>query len=100
MCHSPDTTEKEIRATEILIGTKKLLSSSIESRELGYSGKEVIHPSQIAIANEIFSPSEEEISRAVEIVSAMRKLYFRELERSGSTTNLWAMYTIGKQRKS
>ncbi|HKW04818.1 MAG TPA: CoA ester lyase [Nitrososphaerales archaeon] len=41
-----------------------------QSRGLGYSGKQVIHPSQIPIANEIYSPSEQEIESARKIVSA------------------------------
>lgn len=41
-----------------------------QSRGLGYSGKQVIHPSQIPIANEIYSPSEQEIESAKRIVSA------------------------------
>ncbi|MCL4519551.1 MAG: CoA ester lyase [Thaumarchaeota archaeon] len=46
---------------------------AIESRDLGYTGKQVIHPSQIALANEIFSPSNEQISRAKEIIDAYEK---------------------------
>jgi len=37
-------------------------------RALGYDGKVVIHPTQIATANEIFSPDTEEIRRAKQIV--------------------------------
>lgn len=37
---------------------------------LGYSGKWAIHPSQIAPANDEFSPTDEEISRARELVAA------------------------------
>ncbi len=46
---------------------------AIESRDLGYIGKQVIHPSQITLANEIFSPSKEEISKAKEIIEAYEK---------------------------
>jgi malyl-CoA/(S)-citramalyl-CoA lyase len=38
---------------------------------LGCEGKWAIHPSQVALANEIFSPSEEEISKAKRILEAM-----------------------------
>ncbi|MDG6907442.1 MAG: CoA ester lyase [Nitrososphaerota archaeon] len=48
-------------------------NEAIESRDLGYTGKQVIHPSQIALANEIFSPSKEEISKAKEIIEAYEK---------------------------
>jgi len=37
-------------------------------RALGYDGKVVIHPEQVATANEAFAPSTEEVRRAKEIV--------------------------------
>lgn len=37
---------------------------------LGFDGKSLIHPDQIAIANEVFSPSADEIAQARAIVSA------------------------------
>jgi citrate lyase subunit beta/citryl-CoA lyase len=40
------------------------------ARELGFSGKLVFHPSQIAVANEIFTPSPAEIERAHRIIAA------------------------------
>lgn len=41
-----------------------------EAKALGFVGKQVIHPSQIPIANEVFSPTEEEIRQAERIVKA------------------------------
>lgn len=41
------------------------------ARELGFSGQLLIHPSQIGIANEVFSPTEAEISEAQRIVEAI-----------------------------
>ena len=38
---------------------------------LGCEGKWAIHPSQIALANEVMSPSEEEVTRARRIIEAM-----------------------------
>jgi malyl-CoA/(S)-citramalyl-CoA lyase len=38
---------------------------------LGYEGKWAIHPSQIALANEVFTPSEVEVTKARRIVEAM-----------------------------
>ncbi len=43
---------------------------AIRARALGYSGKQVIHPSQIPIANEIFAPSREEVEWAKRVVKA------------------------------
>jgi len=40
---------------------------------LGCEGKWAIHPSQIALANEIMSPSEAEVTRAKRIISAMQE---------------------------
>jgi citrate lyase subunit beta / citryl-CoA lyase len=42
------------------------------ARSLGFAGKSCIHPSQIALANEIFSPSPEEIAAAMRCVEAAR----------------------------
>jgi citrate lyase subunit beta/citryl-CoA lyase len=41
-------------------------------RQLGFSGRSCIHPSQIAIANEVFRPSEAEVLHAVRVVDAAR----------------------------
>lgn len=38
---------------------------------LGYEGKWAIHPSQIALANEVFTPSEAEVTKARRIMEAM-----------------------------
>jgi malyl-CoA/(S)-citramalyl-CoA lyase len=38
---------------------------------LGCEGKWAIHPSQVALANEIFSPSEAEVKKAHRILEAM-----------------------------
>ncbi|RTZ44396.1 CoA ester lyase [Candidimonas sp. SYP-B2681] len=40
------------------------------ARRLGFLGKTCIHPSQVAIANEVFSPSEEEIRWAAKVVES------------------------------
>lgn len=48
------------------------------SRILGAVGKWAIHPSQIAIANEVYSPSEDDVARARRLVAA-----YTEAEESG-----------------
>ena len=40
---------------------------------LGCEGKWAIHPSQIALANEVFSPPEAEINRAHRIIAELKK---------------------------
>ena len=39
------------------------------ARELGFAGKLVFHPDQIAVANEVFSPTRQEVERARRIVA-------------------------------
>jgi len=40
---------------------------------LGYEGKWAIHPSQIDLANEVFTPSEAEVTKARRVVEAMQQ---------------------------
>ena len=51
-------------------GMKK---EAIKAKELGFSGKGSIHPKQIPILNEVFTPSEEVIQRAKKITSIFEK---------------------------
>ena len=41
-----------------------------EGRQLGFDGKSLIHPSQIAACHAVFSPTEEEVARAERLVAA------------------------------
>jgi citrate lyase subunit beta/citryl-CoA lyase len=43
------------------------------SKILGFDGKWALHPGQIAVANEVFSPSQEEYERAEQILTAYAK---------------------------
>lgn len=45
-------------------------SECIQGRDSGFDGKTLIHPNQIALANEIFAPSAQEIENARAIVAA------------------------------
>lgn len=47
-----------------------LRMSCIQGRNLGFDGKSLIHPNQIEITNECYSPSESEVLLAEKIVSA------------------------------
>lgn len=42
------------------------------SKSLGYLGKTCIHPSQVALANEVFQPSAQEIDWAVKVIAAAK----------------------------
>jgi len=48
-----------------------LRRSSLAARNLGYDGKTVVHPSHIAIVNEVFAPTAEQIAEARRVVEAM-----------------------------
>lgn len=41
-----------------------------QGRELGFDGKTLIHPNQLAVANEVFGPAEVELQHAVKIIHA------------------------------
>lgn len=43
-------------------------TEAIAARDLGYAGKSCIHPSQISIANKIFTPTEEELAFAARVL--------------------------------
>jgi citrate lyase beta subunit len=47
-------------------------ASCSQGRNLGFDGKTLIHPSQIEIANEMYSPSNDDIDFAVKIVKAWK----------------------------
>ena len=46
-------------------------ASARRAAALGCEGKWAIHPSQVALANEVFTPAEDEIERAARILQAM-----------------------------
>lgn len=48
-------------------GTRR---DALAARELGFAGKVVFHPNQVAVANQVFSPSAAELERARRIVAA------------------------------
>ena len=60
-----------------------LCSEAKEGKNMGYDGKTLIHPNQIAITNTVFSPSEKEIDMANKIIEAYEKA---KEEKSGVTT--------------
>ncbi|HYZ63864.1 MAG TPA: CoA ester lyase [Acetobacteraceae bacterium] len=57
----------------------RLRASAGRARAMGYSGKACIHPLQIPVVNELFSPSARELERSRRIVAA-----FEAAERAGS----------------
>ena len=49
-----------------------LRAEAIVARSLGFTGKQVIHPSQIPIANEVFSPTRDELNWAQKVVEEFK----------------------------
>ncbi len=46
---------------------------AIKAKDLGYCGKGSIHPKQIPILNEVFTPTKDELTRANKIITAFEK---------------------------
>jgi citrate lyase subunit beta/citryl-CoA lyase len=66
-------TSTDIRDLEALrTSTEQLL-------RLGFRGRTAVHPAQLSVINEVFTPSEDEVERAERLVAA-----FEEAERGGS----------------
>ena len=49
------------------------LAAAKRAAVLGYEGKWAIHPSQIELANEVFTPSAAEVTKARRIIEAMQQ---------------------------
>jgi len=45
-------------------------AEALEAKHLGYVGKQVVHPNQVRLANEVFTPTEDETRWAKEVVAA------------------------------
>jgi malyl-CoA/(S)-citramalyl-CoA lyase len=53
--------------------TEGYVSAARRAAALGCEGKWAIHPSQIELANQVFTPSEAEVARARRILEAMEQ---------------------------
>jgi citrate lyase subunit beta/citryl-CoA lyase len=54
-----------------------LRADSLRARRLGFSGKTLIHPDQIAVVNDVFSPTAAEVDEARRVVSAFEEALAR-----------------------
>ncbi len=50
-----------------------LRANSLESRGAGFKGRFAIHPAQIEVINEVYSPSEEQIGHALRVIEAFEE---------------------------
>jgi citrate lyase subunit beta/citryl-CoA lyase len=62
----------------LIIDKERLIAEAKMAWQLGFDGKLVIHPNHVGVVNEIFSPSEEDVRLAKEIVE--------NFEKSGTTS--------------
>jgi citrate lyase subunit beta/citryl-CoA lyase len=42
----------------------------VQGQQMGFDGKTLIHPDQVGIANDVWSPSEDEVAHAREVIAA------------------------------
>lgn len=52
---------------------------ALRARDMGFIGKSCIHPSQIALANEVFRPSDDDIAHAVKVVASLVEATAQEM---------------------
>jgi citrate lyase beta subunit len=60
---------------------------------MGYTGKITIHPDQVPIVNEAFTPSAEELAEAEELLAAFEEAQRREGWRSAFAGRWWTCRT-------
>ena len=63
------------------------------ARQLGYVGKTLIHPAQVAVANAVFAPSAAEVEWAQRLTAA-----FAEHQRSGAGAFAWEGKMVDMQQ--
>lgn len=54
-------------------GTRQIREESEGGKRLGFNGKQCIHPDQVAVVQEVYSPSREEVEWAVRVVVCDKK---------------------------
>jgi citrate lyase subunit beta / citryl-CoA lyase len=59
-----------------------LRETALRARALGYDGKWAVHPSQVDVLNEVFSPTQEEYDKAEAVLDAYRRA--ADVERRGA----------------
>ncbi|PPQ77480.1 hypothetical protein CVT25_011350 [Psilocybe cyanescens] len=52
-----------------------LTDECIDGRQLGFTGKQAIHPSQVPVINSTYVPTDEEILRASKVIEAMNRAH-------------------------
>ena len=57
-----------------------LTASTIAAKAVGFFGRSVIHPSQVAVVNEIFTPTAQEVEQALQLLS-----WYDQMQASGNS---------------
>lgn len=57
-----------------------LMASTIAAKAVGFFGRSVIHPSQVAVVNEIFTPTAQEVEQALQLLS-----WYDQMQASGNS---------------
>lgn len=50
-----------------------LLATTLRGRAMGFSGRSAIHPGQLSVINEVFTPSQDELRWALEVLDSYRR---------------------------
>jgi citrate lyase beta subunit len=58
-------------------GAEGRRAACVQARDMGFDGKTLIHPDQIAVANDVFAPSAEDLALAREQVAAFEAAEMR-----------------------
>lgn len=53
--------------------TPGLIQSALQGAQMGFSGKQVIHPSQVPVVQQAFTPSDEAIQKAQQLLNAFER---------------------------
>jgi len=83
----------------LLIDMKGLRKESEQVKLLGFTGKQLTHPRHVDIANEVFSPSADEIEHAKSLVAAYEEAKARGMGTVsfGGRMIDYAMYRMGRE---
>ena len=66
-----------------------LRANSLESRGVGFRGRFAIHPAQIDVINEVYSPSEDQIEHALRVIEAFEEAVAMGRVRPHWTARWW-----------
>ncbi len=59
----PQLAEKKKAGEPLFYARSKVVHAAEQARDLGFAGKGLVHPKQIAALNEVFTPTEADQSR-------------------------------------